>query len=96
MSTYETTQAAATASYRQLLDEFADPRTFPAYWDLSDLPSRRETSGSGPAAPAEAAERAPIQDEGGASEAESWLAATWPGYPFAELRTFPAYWDLSG
>jgi len=86
--------------YHLTFDEYLEPVSMPAHWDLTELPAPMRPSRNGHseqpaqvegASPAHQATETPGVD----SESAGGMGSDWQHNSFPEPRTFPVYWDLS-
>jgi hypothetical protein len=89
-----------STTYHLTFDEYSEPMTMPAHWDLSELPASMKSSGDGHSeqhsqveqgAPSQSTLETPEHDGDGAGG----MGSDWQRNSFPEPRTFPVYWDFS-
>ncbi len=84
--------------YHLTFDEFSEPVSMPAHWDLTELPApmrpsrngHSEQSQSEQTSPSHQAPETPVVD----GDSAGGLGSDWQRNSFPEPRTFPVYWDL--
>ncbi len=86
---------APSSSYHLNFDEYHEPVSMPAHWDLSELPASMRDHLELPDGQASPSHQAP-EMLAGEGDGVGGMSSDWQRNAFPMPRTFPAKWDLPG